>query len=293
MILCGAGNDEITDGAGNDTLTGGAGKDIFIYTGGNDVITDYAAGDKISLNAEITDFSIDDANVIFTAENGTITVKDGAGVKITTVTKIGSKTTTATEIYSTVGTYNDKQTAITLGADVKTYEVPTKSAVVSIDGSAVTSGAEITGYTRAEKINGGKGENILTGGDGSDVFINEGGNDTITDYAAGKDKIKFSEEITNTEVSGGDVIFETASGKVTVQDGADVAITYIDYKGKTNKQTYSAENAKTIDLLYDNNFITDDLAIDSICKQKCSVTEIQNTETDELNQPQISYSDEK
>ena len=46
-------------------------------------------------------------------------------------------------------------------------------------------------------------------------------------------------------------------------------------------------------LLYDNNFATDEFGLDDITEQKFEVTEIQNTETDEINQPVISFTDEK
>ena len=47
----GAGSDTLWGGKGNDTLTGGAGSDVFIYQAGQgkDVITDYAAGDMLTI----------------------------------------------------------------------------------------------------------------------------------------------------------------------------------------------------------------------------------------------------
>ena len=494
----GAGNDSILGGSGNNTLTGGVGNDTFYFEGGEDIITDYEVGkDKIQLTTAIINSKVNNEDVIFETADGTITVQNGAGKKITTVTKIGSKATTLNQIYTTEGTYNDKQTALTLGAEVESYEVPTKSAVVSIDGSA-TNGVQVTGGTKAEKIfggsgndnlnggagndtlyggdgadsilgdagndkifgdagadtlngglgndtltggagsdvfvysggndviadyteedkisiasgeisslsvsskdvvikvgsntlkvkdgagkkvtindevniyekgaiynedktavtltasgtlesgivnvdasalsgtfkfaandsdneifggkggdsilggagndtifgnagadklfgdsgndvldggagndtlSGGAGNDTLTGGDGNDLFIFESGNDVITDYAA-KDKIKFTEEITNTTVSGDDVIFATASGKVTVKDSAGTEITYIDYNGKTIKQSNFDLSAKTLDLILDNNFMTDENNLDTITEQKF---EVQNIETQNYN----------
>ncbi len=479
----GAGNDSIFGGIGNDTLTGGAGNDTFYFEGGNDTITDYEIGkDKLQFTTAITNYEISSSDLILKTENGTMTVKDGAGKKITTITKIGSKTTTVNQIYVADGILNDKQTAITLNADVESYTIPTKPAIVSIDGAA-TNGIEITGGTKAEKIFGGIGADILnggagndsifgndgndsinggagndtltggngedlfvydggndfitdyaeddkisiasgeissvgisskdvvmkvgsntlkikdalgkkinvndevyiyekskiydenktsvtvtsaitetlessvktvdgsnssgvlklvandldneifggkgadsilgnvgndtingnagndklfggdgddeinggagndslygdggndtlTGGDGADVFIYESGNDLITDYAAKQDKIKFNVEITNTTVSSGNVIFETANGNLTVKDGAGVEITYIDSKNKTTKNTYSDLSAKTFDLLEDNNFVTDEFEIDDITEEKF---EVQNIETPNYN----------
>ena len=153
----------------------------------------------------------------------------------------------------------------------------------------------IDGGVGNDSIYGGEGENTLTGGEGKDVFINDGGNDTITDYTAGSDKIKFTEEITNTTVSGKDVIFETESGKVTVKDVAGTEITYITNKGKTIKQKDFDVSAKTLDLLYDNNFMTDEFALDDITEAKFEVTEIQNS-TAEIAQDDktlITYGEDK
>ena len=509
----GAGNDSLSGGAGNNTLTGGAGNDVFIYEGGNDLITDYGTGnDSISLSTAITNAEVDGEDVIFTTADGEITLSGGAEKKIATVTKIGSKTTKATQIYSSLGTYNDKQTAITLAAGVESYTVPTKPAIVSIDGSA-TNGVEISGGSKAEKIfggagddiingdkgndsiygnagndsinggegndklfgdegddtlsggagndtftggdgadvfvysagndviadyetedkislasgeiasvdvsgkdvtlkigkgsiklknsvgikvnvndevfiyekgvtyneektvatltatvkaesltsavtvdgsalsaalklsandssnliNGGKGadsilgnggddtiygnngadkiwggdgndyidggagndsifggagENTLTGGDGNDVFIYEGGNDLITDYTAGKDKIKMDDEFT-AAVNGQDVIFTTEKGKITVEGGAGVEITTLDSKNKATKQKYTSASAQTLDLLYDDNFVTDDFGIDDITAPKFEVQNIETQNNFELSQPVITYSEDK
>ena len=98
-LLGGAGADTLYGGAGADTLTGGAGKDIFVYgTGdGKDVITDYTAGqDKIKLTSgTISSISYSGNNVIFNVGNGSITVQNGNGKKITIVDAVG-KTTTKT-----------------------------------------------------------------------------------------------------------------------------------------------------------------------------------------------------
>ena len=51
ILSGGAGNDSLWGGKGNDTLTGGAGDDTFIFQagGGKDVITDYEAGDMLTI----------------------------------------------------------------------------------------------------------------------------------------------------------------------------------------------------------------------------------------------------
>ena len=60
VLSGGDGNDTLIGGGGNDILTGGAGDDTFLFntapeTGNVDTITDFAAGDFISLSASIFD----------------------------------------------------------------------------------------------------------------------------------------------------------------------------------------------------------------------------------------------
>ena len=74
----------LTGGAGNDTLTGGEGKDVFEYTAGKDVITDYSASDTIRLSSgTVTSYSYSGTDVVFKIGNGSLTVKNGVGQKIT------------------------------------------------------------------------------------------------------------------------------------------------------------------------------------------------------------------
>ena len=121
-----------------------------------------------------------------------------------------------------------------------------------------------------DKLYGDAGNDTLTGGAGKDVFIYESGNDLITDYAA-EDKIKLaSGTISDSYSSGKDIIFEIGSGTLTVKNGKDKNITFLD---STNKAlTYS----KTTYLFEDDNFVTDSLNLDSITESKVAV---QNIET--------------
>ena len=82
------GNDILLGGNGNDTLTGGKGKDIFCYASGDgkDTITDYAAGDKISIGSgSIDKVSMSGKTVTFQIGKGSIKVQNVKGKKITVV----------------------------------------------------------------------------------------------------------------------------------------------------------------------------------------------------------------
>lgn len=93
-IQSGAGDDSIRNnvnlvkiygGAGNDILTGGNGADIFVHSAGNDIIKDYTEGaDVIKIqDTTIESWKIKKNDVIFTTDNGQITVKNGKGKAIT------------------------------------------------------------------------------------------------------------------------------------------------------------------------------------------------------------------
>ncbi len=253
----GKGNDTLWGGAGNDTLTGGDGTDVYIYESGNDLITDYAAGEKISLNASITGFAVEENNVILGTANGSITVADSAGEKITTVVKIGSKTTTETYIYGNGYVYNKNQTAVTLDSSYEGTYSASISSVVSIDGAAADS-IQIIGNAKANKIiggegadtlHGGKGNDTLTGGKGNDIFIygKSEGNDVITDYAEG-DKISVNASISSVSVSSAknpDVVLKFGSASLKLKNAGGKKVTTIDSLGA--ESTFIYENGKTYD----------------------------------------------
>ena len=253
----GKGNDTLWGGAGNDTLTGGDGTDVFIYEGGNDLITDYAAGEKISLNTSITGFAVEENNVILGTANGSITVADGAGEKITTVAKVGSKTATETFIYGKGYVYNKNQTAVTLDSSYEGIYSASISSVVSIDGAAADS-IQIIGNAKANKIiggdgadtlHGGKSNDTLTGGAGNDVFIfgKSEGNDVITDYAEG-DKISVNAKITSVSVSSAknpDVVLKFGTATLNLKNAGGKKVTTIDSLGA--ESTFIYENGKTYD----------------------------------------------
>ena len=95
-IVGGKGDDTLAGEKGNDTLTGGNGEDVFVYSEGNDLITDYQAGkDSIMLDddVKIKSWKIKGKDVIFTTNEGKLTVKNGKGRKITIVDEDGEETT--------------------------------------------------------------------------------------------------------------------------------------------------------------------------------------------------------
>lgn len=120
---------------------------------------------------------------------------------------------------------------------------------------------KILGDAENDSLYGGSGNDTLTGGTGNDVFVYESGNDIITDYTAGQDKIKISNgKISKTSYSGKNVVFTIGNGSLTVKNAKGKNISVIDSSNKT--QSYS----RTLDLMYDNNFVTEELQIEDVSK---------------------------
>ena len=154
-IIGGRGADTLNGGKGNDTLTGGNGADTFVFAKGegNDVITDYTAGaDKISLNADISSFSIKNKDVIFKVGSNTLTVKNGVGEKISVNDEIS--------IYENGKIYNSNKTSLTLTATLKGS---LESGIVTVDGSEVSAALKFSANSANNVIYGGKGADSLSG----------------------------------------------------------------------------------------------------------------------------------
>ena len=221
VLIGGTKNDTLNGGTGNDVLTGGKGNDVFIYDS-DDTITDYESGDKISVNSAMKNFSTDGNNVIINYEDGSLTIDDAVGKKITFI----ENGKTYVNVYSADGISNNAGTAITLPASATTFNADSK--LVSIDGSAVTGQLEIVGNENANKIiagkddttlNGGGGNDILWGGNRADTFIydDNSGKDTIIGFD-NNDMLQLSNFTAS--VKNNKIFFQVASQKnaVTLQD---------------------------------------------------------------------------
>ena len=259
-IVAGAGNDTLYGGKGNDTLTGGAGDDIFVYGSGegNKIITDYENGDVISLTSGTVEYAgINGNDLIYTVGKGRLTVKGAeGGVKnvhfqtaddefwyplIPGPLPIYSKSITLTDAFE------DEELNVNTHPELKN----SVSILVTIDASAVDHDISITGTKKNnyiigglgdDTLYGGKGNDTLTGGEGEDVFVyNSGeGKDVITDYTEGEDVIQFaSGTVSKIKESGKNVIFTVGKGTVTVKNGKDNVISYIE---GDEEKTYPSES---------------------------------------------------
>ena len=291
-IKGGSGDDTINGDWGNDTLFGGGGADIFIYEDGEDLIQDYKEGvDKIKLlSGSISGASLSSSNVILNITGGgKITVKGGKNKSITVIDGNGNETTNIYPLSTLPAGISVKSSVVTASTlfsgskiDLADYENATK-----VNAAALSKNVNIVGTASNNSLKGGKGNDTLTGGAGNDVFIYEGGKDVITDYTAGQDKIKISSgKISKTTYSNKDVIFTIGDGTLTVKNGKGKNISVTDSSGS---KIYS----KTLDLLYDNNFISDEFALDSITEKEFEIENIETKNNLEIEQPVITYGEDK
>ena len=169
----------------------------------------------ISVGGVITSFNFDDSSI------------DSSTSKILTIS-------------------NSNNASVTLDANINIADASKRTKAVKIIGNSGNN--SIKGGKGADTLDGGFGNDTITGGTGKDVFVYSGGDDIITDYTAGTDKIKISnDEITNMEVDEEDVIFTfgtsgTLTVKNAIKNGKAKKITIIDKDSITSSQAYGAES---------------------------------------------------
>ncbi|MBP0446676.1 family 16 glycosylhydrolase [Roseomonas sp. SSH11] len=171
------GNDRLHGGKGADTMTGGAGVDVFaFYAGdGKDVITDFASGtDKLHF------YGLQASQVTWKASSAGVLVSV-AGSK-DAITLQGVKALAAGDL-----TFGDIPVGGTSGDTV----IDRSSATRPQSLWDTTGNDVLKGGAGHDWIQGGQGNDRLTGGAGADSFVFDDwdGDDVITDFQPGLDRI--------------------------------------------------------------------------------------------------------
>ena len=194
----------LTGTSGADNLIGGSGNDTLNGLGGNDTLNGGGGADMMNGGA---------GNDVYYVEN--------AGDVVTELSGQGTDT-----VHSTIG--------YTLGANVENG-VLDGSAAIDLTGNVLVniltgndsdnflyglSGNDtLVGGGGNDTLRGGVGIDTLTGGAGADLFLFEkgGGNDKVTDFASGTDKI----DLHLLGITGADVKTTLSGGNTIISVDAD------------------------------------------------------------------------
>ena len=130
----------------------------------------------------------------------------------------------------------------------------------------------LKGETGNDTIYGGVGNDSLTGGAGKDIFVYDGkGNDVITDYVAGQDKIKLSNGTIKKAILSGNAVIvtlttgsgsSTVNGTLKINNAKDTSITFIDSSNK-EFSTVIADTTTPATLLTVTNSTKSPVTVDS------------------------------
>jgi Ca2+-binding RTX toxin-like protein len=201
----------IDGGAGADTMAGGAGNDTYVVDNAGDTIIEAASAGTDLVKASIT-YSLAGSNLenltltgsgninatgntlanILTGNSGNNRLDGGAGAD-TMVGGLGDDT-------YVVDVTGDKVTEVA-GQGTDTIETSLASfslaALTAVENLTYTGALNFSGIGNAlaNRITGGAGNDTFTGGAGGDTFVFNlaaFGDDKITDYQDGLDKLSFS-----------------------------------------------------------------------------------------------------
>ena len=215
----------------NVTLTGSDDSDNFGNWGGSNVAI-YTG------NGSNTVYSSEGMNILVSGGNGNDSVRILDCSQITISANDGNDTITnnGTNAILDGGAGNDVIENINIYVLLNGEAVslrPDNSWLIGGDGddSIRNEGANVT-------ISGGNGNDTLTGSSQVEIFIHEAGNDVITNYS-GEDIIYIPNgAVNNVSFSGADLIFQTDSGSLTLQNMKNHAINIMDSSGQITTQIF-------------------------------------------------------
>ena len=277
-IKAGKNGSNIYGQGGNDTIYGGAGKDVFWYgTGdGADTINNFQSGKDVLRfynKAQLNGVTTSGNNVVLKSGTGSVNLvgKTNQRVDITDINGknaayyFGRQDKANTFVYGAnqhyYGSAKYKDTLqvntgatvslgnTTLYRDIDALDATRSKVAVKLAGGAKAAALygsaqhdTLTAGSGGATLVGGKGNDTLYGGSGADKFYWGAnlGNDTIHNYASGKDVVVFSAgSLKGGKVSGQDVILTSNAGNtLTLKKAAGKAITIQGTDGKQVKKTY-------------------------------------------------------
>ncbi len=269
------GNDRLEGWTGADTMTGGTGNDHYIVDNVGDVINEISGegtADRVSARVSYVLAADDDIELLTTVSSsattainltgnalrqeitgnaGINTLRDGAGVGDllkglagNDIYQIYNKTTTIVE--TVAGDTADRvMSAVdyTLGAGVRVE-------LMTTNGSAGTSGIDLTGNEFVQSITGNAGNNILNGKEGSDTLTGLGGLDYfVFNTALGSTNV---DKITDFNVANDTIRLENAIFTALTSVGTLASSLFKDnFLGTRDADDIIIYNSNTGSLFYD------------------------------------------
>ncbi|MBR4382879.1 MAG: hypothetical protein IKP64_04910, partial [Selenomonadaceae bacterium] len=193
-------------------------ENVFIWTsGGNDTLYNFGTDDLISIAGAVSEGSVSSGTTYLKVGSNKITVKD--------LSQVTFADNGGTRIFDGGIFFDENKTSATLASSTSNYTA--EDGIISIIGNA-----------KANKITSNATGATLTGGKGNDTFVNAGGNDFITDYGTGSDKISLSSSLKSFSVTDGNVVLDLAKGSVTIANGAGKKISLVS-GGKTTANIFT------------------------------------------------------
>jgi serralysin len=160
-LIGNGGDDTLTGGAGDDQVSGGAGGDTFLFSvgGGKDVVTDFAAGEAVTISGYDSAQSISQVGsdvVVALSGNDQITFQN---TDLATV-----------------------QAGLQFSPALPSTLTGTRGADVLIGGGADDI---LNGLAGNDKLDGGAGADTMNGGAGSDIYYVDNTGDVVTEISRG------------------------------------------------------------------------------------------------------------
>ena len=249
----------VSGGAGNDSIYSNPGAHVFKYKpeDGQDTVYDYDSYNTIEIESGNVDNVYKDLGgdvIVSVALGGEIKLKDSADKAITIKDSFGE---TTSKVYENTDetpwfTFDESETTLIFSnafdGDKLSLEKFDKK-IKSIDASEMTRDVDIFGNEESNTLIGGASKSTLTGGAGDDLFVYSKGENIISDYGEGKDKISLGDKkISDVKIADNDIKLSFEDGSLTIADG------YKDAKGK-DKKISMIDDEKSSKYIFDEHKI--------------------------------------
>lgn len=246
ILRGGQGDDEMSGGGGNDTLSGGIGRDVLDGDDGDDTLNGNAGVDWLNGGVGNDTLNGGDSHDMLIGGTGA-DVLNGSGGRDTAsyLTAAGGVTASlanssgntgdaAGDTYDSIENLRGSNARDTLIGNTRANRIEGRGGADRIEGRGGDD--KLIGGGGNDIVFGGRGDDIMTGGANSDQFVFNSGQDVITDFGNGNDRLKLDDALWgNTNLStadilgfasvvNGDTVFDFGDGNtLTLENYTDIA----------------------------------------------------------------------